>query len=1134
MSGVIRGSCKACNLLQSVSPIRGYLQNHQSYNTRQYLYRTLTSTSKSRRSIDAAVKKEPDFFNTLVEEKTNLWQNIEHDVSDPATFEIVKQHYLQKLEQLKIEEVENEKAASEEIVPKKYPKKKKKKPKPVTAKYTPGNQLTYQGEQNILAEIDIYVYLGEVSKAYNLFNFHRRHGHKFSIDAYNKLIHAWASQCGWKNISILYQSLKREGFVPNYQTFAGLLEAAGYMKDEDKVNSIIADMESQGMDVHKVLTSSTLSKQQIEVIVNALSIMYPYYKQEYEEALSKKDNVNSSENQYIFDLIKKQMQLELKGCLTVKSIDTTRVDNINGKKRADLYQQIIAQWKSNFITELIKAGNAKNNRPSIYMRCITYTNVLSPTEIADVVFDQIVPVLCAQPNGLPVSYICRRLGYLLYLKFSSKYRDEKGVAEKVQRIAEEYCSSEEWLNTSITTPREKWNDISKSLPYLSSEDLHPTMWPTKLRTMASSVLLDILKKVAVIDTSIFIKSKHARIEQCLSHHKELIGPNNIGIMSFHPALNKLYTAYVSQLGDISFEVNKLPSYIPPRPWSTPTSGAYLLLHTDLVRTITGQYKLNQLTAAAKGGQLNQIYDSLNYLGNCKWRVNGRILDLMIHLFNGKGDIGLDIIGPDLPIVEEVKAKKAMTYAERQSRQRQRKLYHELFALRMDLLYKLSIANHFRDDVFWTPSNLDFRGRAYPIAPHCSHIGSDVARGLLVFADGKKLGASGLDWLKVHLVNVHGQLKKSSLKDRIKYADENIDDIFDSADNPLEGNGWWKGGSDPWQTLVACIEITNAIRSNHPEEYVSHIAVHQDGSCNGLQHYAALGLDSYGAKQVNLTPSVKPQDVYTEVANLVEKKRKVDAENGLLLAQQLEGKVIRKVVKQTVMTVVYGVTFVGGRLQIEKQLKDVGVPNEIIFKASVYVVKEVFASLAQMFTSARQIQEWLTIAAAQISLTGNCVDWVTPLGLPVIQPYHRETSESIHTPLQFVSTQSTYDHTQVPHLTKQKGGLPPNFVHSLDSCHMMLTALRCQDERMTFASVHDSFWTHACDVDKLNEFTREEFVTLHQLPILTDLKKHFDEKYTGLDLRTPMKDGTTKAKFPELPKSGTFDITQVLDSVYFFS
>ena len=60
-------------------------------------------------------------------------------------------------------------------------------------------------------------------------------------------------------------------------------------------------------------------------------------------------------------------------------------------------------------------------------------------------------------------------------------------------------------------------------------------------------------------------------------------------------------------------------------------------------------------------------------------------------------------------------------------------------------------------------------------------------------------------------------------------------------------------------------------------------------------------------------------------------------------------------KQTVMTVVYGVTFVGGRLQIEKQLKELGVNNDIIFKASVYIVKEVFKSLQEMFTSARQIQ-----------------------------------------------------------------------------------------------------------------------------------------------------------------------------------
>lgn len=52
----------------------------------------------------------------------------------------------------------------------------------------------------------------------------------------------------------------------------------------------------------------------------------------------------------------------------------------------------------------------------------------------------------------------------------------------------------------------------------------------------------------------------------------------------------------------------------------------------------------------------------------------------------------------------------------------KKSNHETFALRMDLLYKLSAANHLRSNFFWLPSNIDFRGRAYPIPPHGCHMG----------------------------------------------------------------------------------------------------------------------------------------------------------------------------------------------------------------------------------------------------------------------------------------------------------------------------------------------------------------------------------------------------------------------------
>lgn len=53
---------------------------------------------------------------------------------------------------------------------------------------------------------------------------------------------------------------------------------------------------------------------------------------------------------------------------------------------------------------------------------------------------------------------------------------------------------------------------------------------------------------------------------------------------------------------------------------------------------------------------------------------------------------------------------------------------------------------------------------------------------------------------------------------------------------------------------------------------------------------------------------------------VERERTKDAENDVVIAKCLDGFIKRKVIKQTVMTTVYGVTRFGARLQIAKQLK----------------------------------------------------------------------------------------------------------------------------------------------------------------------------------------------------------------------
>jgi DNA-directed RNA polymerase len=39
------------------------------------------------------------------------------------------------------------------------------------------------------------------------------------------------------------------------------------------------------------------------------------------------------------------------------------------------------------------------------------------------------------------------------------------------------------------------------------------------------------------------------------------------------------------------------------------------------------------------------------------------------------------------------------------------------------------------------------------------------------------------------------------------------------------------------------------------------------------------------------------------------------------------------------------------------------------------------------------------------------------------------------------------------VSRQRSAFPPNFVHSLDSSHMMMTALACHEAGLTFAGIN---------------------------------------------------------------------------------
>lgn len=93
-------------------------------------------------------------------------------------------------------------------------------------------------------------------------------------------------------------------------------------------------------------------------------------------------------------------------------------------------------------------------------------------------------------------------------------------------------------------------------------------------------------------------------------------------------------------------------------------------------------------------------------------------------------------------------------------------------------------------------------------------------------------------------------------------------------------------------------------------------------------------------------------------------------------------------------------------------------------------------------------------------------WVTPLGLPVMQPYRKTATHTVRTILQCI-TLSLDDDALPVSKQKQRTAFPPNFVHSLDATHMLMTTAKMKDRGIIFAAVHDSYWTHANDIPEMN-------------------------------------------------------------------
>lgn len=597
----------------------------------------------------------------------------------------------------------------------------------------------------------------------------------------------------------------------------------------------------------------------------------------------------------------------------------------------------------------------------------------------------------------------------------------------------------------------------------------------------------------------------------------------------------------------------LPMVCPPKDWAGIFEGGYLSPFLKRNKVIKNNNK--EYLSRLKEQFPTKVYKALNLIQSTPWQINCKVLEVIKDLWEeGQAVAGLPQ-REDIPVMpypypeatketvftveelEVIKKWKRETYETHKKNVQQR-------SIRLLTSQILRIANQFKDyEKIWFPYQMDFRGRMYPIPVLLHPQGSDLAKGLLKFGEGKPIkDKKAKEWFYIHGANMYGY-DKVSYTERVKWVEEHREEIIQYATLPLLYRGWTESDK-PFQFLAWCFEFYSF--NVNPNEFITYIPVQLDGTCNGLQHYSALLRDEVAGKAVNLINSDKPNDIYTTVANRLREKlnelqrnTKSDKQyDDIRLASLWNNLGInRKLTKRPVMVLPYGGSRLSCREYIEEYLKDnyssaflwdyfkVGnSPQDCTYKVSLWLSSYLWEAIHDTLKSAVVGMDYIKALTREVLKEQSYLEWYTPMGLLIHQVYQKSKKHEIKTELfgRHIKTKFMSDDEGIDK-QKQLNGICPNFIHSMDASCLMKWLLKCSKENINcFMSVHDCYATLAPDTEKSAQLLREAFVEVYSHPVLENFEADMIEHLKNV------------TELPEKPQEGRLDIQEVLNSGYFFN
>lgn len=586
---------------------------------------------------------------------------------------------------------------------------------------------------------------------------------------------------------------------------------------------------------------------------------------------------------------------------------------------------------------------------------------------------------------------------------------------------------------------------------------------------------------------------------------------------------------------------RMPCIIPPDQWTALYQGGY---YSPRMRQAVPLIKARRFSRNWK--TLDNLIQRVNSLQAVPWAVNERVLDVLVQVWERSLNIGIpgkDKLEPGpcpVTIVEREFLSEEEEEAFVEWKREAASIYtaeKERISKSMQLARVMRVAQEYKKyERFWFVWYADFRGRLYSATAGFSPQGPDFGKGLLRLANGKQFGEDGWYWFRVHIANKFGH-DKVSFDDRVRWVDAQREVLLRTADDPLSVRELWANGDKPYQLLAAVFEYADAIRSGDPRTYVTHLPLGQDGSCNGLQNFSAMLRDEIGGSATNLVPSDKPKDIYGLVAD-VTKRKLTEVMHGPRFSLDNEGKQVdnhewaqswitfgidRKLTKRPVMTLPYGATrqsccqYIYSEILAKAKLH---FGQNRAFRAALWLTPLVWAAIGEVVVAARRAMDWLQAAASAHTKAGLAVEWETPDNFVVLLATTTIETVKIDTQLAGRFQCRVGSWTNILDGHKQRLGISPDFVHSMDATHMRMTIGALVAAGITdFAFIHDDYGVLAPDVPMLHRIIREQFIQLYGV---YDPLVQFMERANSRGV-----------VLPPLPKKGTLDLDLVRDSMYFF-